>query len=95
MEPPPLRAPTYAIISPNRQRITSERGAKVDDQGNCPYRIARPELNYNLASFGGGKNGVGQSGTVRDSLFSFSDIYRDSLGGVQGCPGGLSRGLTY
>ena len=68
MEPPPLRAPTIAIISPKRQRITSDRQAKVEDQQNCPYRIARPELNYNLASFGEGKNGVAQSGSVRNSL---------------------------
>ena len=68
MEPPPSRAPTYAILSPNIRRTTSERGAKVENQQNCPFRIARPELNYNLASLGGGKNRVEQSGSVRNSL---------------------------
>ena len=95
MDPPPSERRHTPYFRPKIQRITSELKAKVEDRQNCPYRTARRELNYNLASFGGGKNGVGQSGSVWDSLFSFSDIYRDSLGGVPGCPGGLYLGLTY
>ena len=72
MEPPPSRAQTYAILSPNIRRTKSERGAKVADHQNCPFRIARPELNYNLASFGGGKNGGGQAWTGLDRLFQNS-----------------------
>ena len=64
MEPPPSERRHTPYFRPKIQRSTSEPKAKVADQQNCPYRTARRELNYNLASFGGGKNGVAQSGTV-------------------------------
>ena len=95
MEPPPSDRRPTPYLPPKIQRRTSEPRAKVGDRQNCPYRIARPELNYNLASFSGSKNGVGQSGTVWDSLFRVTDIYRDSLRLCTGCHGGLSRVLTY
>ena len=69
MEPPPSDRRPTPYLPPKIQRITSEPKAKVEDRQNCPHRTARRELNYNLASFGGGKNGVGQAGTGWDSLF--------------------------
>ena len=69
MEPPPSDRRHTPYFRPNRQRITSEPRAKVGDQQNCPYRTARPELNYNLASFGGGKNGVDRLGQAWTAFF--------------------------
>ena len=85
MEPPHSERLHTPYFRPNRQRRTSELKTKVEVRQNCPHRIARPELNYNLASLGGGKNGVGQSWTVRDSLLLTSqerplNLYRSFRG---------------
>ena len=77
MEPPP----SEPRLSPFYPRKDSEQRAngrrKSRDQQNCPYRIARPELNYNLASLGGGKNG---GGTVLDSPEQpFTELHKKTL----------------
>ena len=88
MDDPSAESRQEARLPPNRQRITSKPKAKVSDLGNCPHRVARPESNYNLASFGGGKNGVDRLGQAWTGFYTTRILRRTRETALKGgCPG--------